>query len=80
VDGHVIPAGCDIGVDIYAIHHDESYFPEPFLFNPARWLANDEGGVEKDRFGRSAWNTVSTGPRSCISGGLAMAELMLINH
>ncbi|KIL87770.1 hypothetical protein FAVG1_08647 [Fusarium avenaceum] len=78
VDGHVIPAGCDIGVGIYAIHHNELYFPEPFLFNPDRWFSNDKCDVEMVKLARSAYNPFSIGPRSCIGKGLAMAELMLI--
>ncbi|KAK2484351.1 hypothetical protein H9L39_02331 [Fusarium oxysporum f. sp. albedinis] len=77
VDGNVIPAGCDIGVGIYAIHHNDLYFPEPFAFKPERWLPDNEGGMEDVRVSRSAFNPFSIGPRSCIGKGLAMAELML---
>ncbi|KAF4415246.1 cytochrome P450 [Fusarium acutatum] len=77
VDGHVIPSGCDIGVCIYAIHHNDAYFPDPFNFKPDRWLPNDEAAMEKARLARSAYNPFSIGPRSCIGKGFAMAELML---
>ncbi|KAF5649395.1 cytochrome P450 monooxygenase [Fusarium sp. NRRL 52700] len=70
VDGHVIPAGCNIGVCIYAIHHNELYYPDPFVFNPDRWLQNA-------KLAQSAYNPFSVGPRSCIGKGFAMAELML---
>ncbi|KAI0157247.1 benzoate 4-monooxygenase cytochrome P450 [Xylariaceae sp. FL1272] len=39
VDGHVIPPGTSVGVDIYALHHNPQYFPDPFTWNPDRWLS-----------------------------------------
>ncbi|KAI1260502.1 benzoate 4-monooxygenase cytochrome P450 [Xylariaceae sp. FL1019] len=38
VDGHVIPPGTSVGVDIYALHHNPQYFPNPFTYDPERWL------------------------------------------
>lgn len=34
VDGEYFPAGVDIGVPIYSVHHHEAYYPEPFEFKP----------------------------------------------
>jgi len=33
-----IPAGIDVGVCTYAIHHHKDYVAEPFVYNPDRWL------------------------------------------
>ena len=33
-----LPAGIDVGVCTYAIHHHQDYVAEPFVFNPDRWL------------------------------------------
>lgn len=41
VDGHIIPRGTLVGVNPYAVMHNEEYYPEPFVFWPERWL--DEG-------------------------------------
>ncbi|KAI1295899.1 cytochrome P450 [Xylaria venustula] len=30
IDGHVVPRGTQVGVNIYSLHHNEEYFPEPF--------------------------------------------------
>ena len=38
LNGYKIPKGSDVMVHIYAIHHDESVFPEPNSFKPDRWL------------------------------------------
>jgi cytochrome P450 len=41
VDGHVIPRGTLVGVNIYSLHHNDEYFPDPFTFRPERWLEDD---------------------------------------
>lgn len=85
-DGHFIPAGCDVGTGIYAIHHNENYYPEAFNFRPERWiLAGAEGDIEtvgtadRDSLAKAqgAFNPFSIGPRGCIGKGLALAELTL---
>lgn len=77
IDGHHIPAGCDVGVPIYAIHHNPDYFPRPFDYMPERWLTNGESNPLLDRLpaAQSAFNPFSIGPRGCIGKGLAYVEL-----
>ena len=72
-DGVHLPAGADIAVCVYAIHHNAAYYPQPFTFRPERWLA--KGGEAE--LAQSAFNPFSIGPRSCIGKGFAMAELLL---
>ena len=36
VDDHHFPEGFDIGVPHYALHHNELYYPDPFVFKPER--------------------------------------------
>jgi cytochrome P450 len=36
-----ITAGVDVGVPIYALHHDERYWTDAHSFNPGRWLRDD---------------------------------------
>ena len=38
VDGKQIPAGYDVAVCQYAICHNADYFPEPYVFNPERFI------------------------------------------
>jgi len=45
VDGHFVPSGTHLSVNLYAINHNERYFPDPFEFRPERWL---EGGAPKE--------------------------------
>ncbi|OTA91073.1 hypothetical protein M434DRAFT_355350 [Hypoxylon sp. CO27-5] len=71
IDGHTIPPGTLVGVNIYALHHNEKYFPSPFTFRPERWL-------EENNLARAAFTPFSIGPRSCAGKPLAYAELSLV--
>lgn len=77
IDGHHIPAGVDVGVPIYAIHHNPAYFPQPFDYIPERWLSDASKNPLHDRLpdAQSAYNPFSIGPRGCIGKGLAYVEL-----
>ncbi|KAF2826296.1 para-aminobenzoate synthase [Ophiobolus disseminans] len=70
VDGHVIPPGMEVGVNIYTLHHNATYFPEPYAFQPERWLQDDD---EKLKHMRDAFTPFSIGARGC--GGKAMAYM-----
>lgn len=78
IDGQRIPIGCDVGTAIYAIHHHPDYFPDPFVFQPERWLAissADDAALLSHT--QRAFAPFSLGPRSCVARGLAISELML---
>ncbi|KAL9120074.1 MAG: hypothetical protein Q9187_003369, partial [Circinaria calcarea] len=76
IDGQFIPQGCDVGVGIYAIHHNPAYHPRPGVFVPERWM-KAEGEEGKAGEQRTAHMPFSIGPRGCVGKSLAMAELML---
>lgn len=38
IDGLHVPEGCQVAVDIWALHHNPIYFPNPFDFNPDRFM------------------------------------------
>ena len=77
VDGEFIPAGCEIGTCIYAIHHHELYFPDSFTFSPERWLSSSETqhGKLESPMHNSAYNPFSLGPRGCVGRPLALMEI-----
>jgi hypothetical protein len=68
-NGTVIPAGTTVTVPMYAIHHDESIWPDPFTFDPyrsSRVREKDAGDVKQQLvtsspvflpwgYGRYAW-------------------------
>ncbi|GAB1607969.1 cytochrome P450 4F22-like [Argonauta hians] len=38
VDGHLLPVGSLVSINIYAIHHDATIWPKPFEYMPERFL------------------------------------------
>jgi cytochrome P450 len=76
VDGEFIPGGCDVGVPIYSIHHKEEYYPDPFNYNPERWMVEKEGASQQVQDQYTAYNPFSIGPRSCMGKGVALVEMM----
>ncbi|KAK6189535.1 hypothetical protein LQW54_013167 [Pestalotiopsis sp. IQ-011] len=73
IDGHVIPPGTQVGVNLYALHHNEDYFPDPFTFNPDRWQAEDGNGKQHQAFA-----PFLIGPRSCAGKPMAYLEISLV--
>lgn len=79
LDGRFVPGGCDVGVGIYALHHNPEYYPEPGRFMPERWLTAKSDGVDKmcSVKVRLPYSPFSAGPRGCLGKSLALMELML---
>ncbi|KAM7213830.1 Cytochrome P450 [Rhypophila decipiens] len=75
VDGHVIPPGTQVGVNIYTLHHNPEYFPDPFIFSPERWLVHDEKQLKRMN---SAFAAFSLGARGCAGKAMAYLEMSLV--
>jgi hypothetical protein len=75
VDGHVIPKGVQVGVNIYTLHHNPEYFPDPYAFKPERWLGGDE--AEKHRM-KDAFAPFQIGYRGCAGKPMAYLEASLV--
>ncbi|KAG6009314.1 hypothetical protein E4U43_000013, partial [Claviceps pusilla] len=82
-DDHFLPPGTVVGVPHYTIHHNETYFPDPYAYLPERWLRGETnpltGRTTTDHdvlLAQSAFCPFSIGPRGCIGKGLAYAEMM----
>jgi cytochrome P450 len=71
----LIPAGTIIGGDVFAIHHDERIFPEPFRFKPERWIVSNEVTREQVKAREQAIFAFSYGQRGCPGKSLAKMEL-----
>ncbi|RJE27123.1 Cytochrome p450 [Aspergillus sclerotialis] len=71
IDGCHIPAGYDVAVGVFSVHHNPTYYPNPFRFDPDRWL------TDGSRETRAAFMPFSIGTRSCIGKGLAQAEILV---
>lgn len=78
VDGEHIPEGVEIGTPIYAIHHSEIYYPDPFRFDPGRWLTSADNAPRKGLLGEDAFCAFSVGSRSCIGKSFAYQEMMCV--
>ncbi|KAI1419418.1 cytochrome P450 [Xylaria sp. FL1777] len=75
VDGHVIPKGVQVGVNIYTLHHNPEYFPDPYAFKPERWLGGNE--AERRRM-KDAFAPFQIGYRGCAGKPMAYLEASLV--
>ncbi|KAI0805846.1 cytochrome P450 [Xylaria sp. FL0064] len=75
IDGVVIPPDTHIGVDTYALQHNEAYFPEPFVFKPERFLDKESPAA---RLAKDAFAPFSIGARGCLGKSMAYLETSLI--
>ncbi|KAJ4288365.1 hypothetical protein N0V90_011599 [Kalmusia sp. IMI 367209] len=78
VDGHVVPAGTWVGVNTYALHHNEKYFSEPFAFKPERWLPGDGTTDHNRKHVHEAFAPFGVGSRSCAGKSMAYMEASLV--
>ncbi|KAI0515079.1 benzoate 4-monooxygenase cytochrome P450 [Xylaria bambusicola] len=84
VDGHTIPSGVQVGVNIYTLHRNPEYFPNPFQYDPDRWIPakGDEIDIrpEDQHSGlkhNPAFMPFSLGGRGCAGKTMAYAEISL---
>lgn len=80
VDGHVVPAGTWVGVNTYALHHNPEFYPNPFIFQPERFIVDgmDSEKATKRNALREAFVPFSVGSRSCIGKAMAYMEMSLV--
>ncbi|KAL2266087.1 hypothetical protein VTJ83DRAFT_5439 [Remersonia thermophila] len=74
---HEVPGGVRVAAMAYALHRDETAFPEPLKWDPARWLPSAASEEEKRQRNRQFW-AFSSGGRMCIGSNFAMHEMKLI--
>ncbi|KAI1826994.1 cytochrome P450 [Xylaria intraflava] len=77
VDGHVIPDGVQVGVNIYTILHEEEFFPEPFTFQPERWLDPTIPPAQR-KLMNAAFQPFSIGARGCAGKAMAYLQASLV--
>lgn len=70
-----LPAGVNVGVPIYAIHHHSDYVVDPFTYDPARWLP--EGHKQDKEALHAVFNPFSQGHRACLGKPLVYMELSI---
>lgn len=77
IQGQHVPKGYDVGIPIYAIHHNPEYYPDPYTFKPERWLPGGEmqNSQESVDLAKRAFQAFSIGPVGCVGKNLAYMEL-----
>ena len=80
VDGNFFPEGTEMGTPVYALHHQEHYYPDAFTFKPARWRVGPSGATPAEDISssQSAFCPFSIGPRSCAGKALAYTEMSIL--
>ncbi|PVH70573.1 cytochrome P450 [Cadophora sp. DSE1049] len=66
-----IPPGTIVSSSPYYRCFDESVYPNPYKFNPDRWLSDDLSKLN------SSWLIFHKGSRSCIGQHMALAEMKI---
>lgn len=77
IDGHVIPYGTQVAVNIYSLHHNTEYFPDPFNFRPERWLEDAVHSEAAKKVMSDAFAPFLVGSRSCAGKAMAYLEVSL---
>src|SRR5215813_11069492 len=70
---YIVPAGSIVMMSQYVMHHDARYFPDPFRFDPDRWVP--EARASRPQF---SYFPFGGGPRRCIGEGFAMMEAIMV--
>lgn len=71
-NSYTIPPGTPISITTLSAHTAESVFPDPFKFDPERWLGDE--GRDRRKFNMA----FGKGSRKCLGIELARAELYLV--
>jgi len=73
VGDYLVPDGTALIFAIHAIHHDEDLWPEPYRFDPERFLKEDVISARPSY----AWIPFSAGPRACIGNKFSLLEMKI---
>ena len=78
IEGQYVPAGIDVGVPHYALHHNSEYYLDPFTFRPERWIVQDDVSTSDVALAQSAFCAFGVGRTSCIGCTLAYLEMSIL--
>ncbi|XP_030371213.1 probable cytochrome P450 6d5 [Scaptodrosophila lebanonensis] len=68
---HVIKKGTPIVISLLGLHRDEEYFPEPFCYQPERYME------ENKNYNPVAYMPFGEGPRHCIAARLGKLNVKI---
>ena len=75
---YTIPKDTEVWVNLWAMHHDEKLWDEPFVFRPERFLDADGQLVPADHPNRKNLMSFSAGQRVCVGEVFALSRMFLI--
>ncbi|KAL1502153.1 hypothetical protein ABEB36_007340 [Hypothenemus hampei] len=70
IENYHIPKGVVVTISLYDLHHDPDHFPEPFKFDPDRFLP--ENVAKRHPY---AFVPFSAGPRNCLGQKFGMRNV-----
>ncbi|XP_050295939.1 cytochrome P450 4C1-like isoform X2 [Anthonomus grandis grandis] len=70
IDGVLIPKGVNVIIDLFDLHHDPDHYPEPYKFDPDRFLP--ENSAERHPY---AYAPFSAGARNCLGQKFAIRNV-----
>jgi len=73
IGGYTVKKGSSVFINIYGLHRDARYFPNPDVFDPERFSPEREKDIPK-----YAYLPFGGGPRVCIGNAFALMEARLI--
>jgi cytochrome P450 len=73
VGGYHVPAGADVLICPYTLHRHPAFWPEPHLFDPARF--DPEQGMDRPRYAHVPFGA---GPRFCVGNHLGLLEATFV--
>uniref|UniRef100_T1J343 Cytochrome P450 n=1 Tax=Strigamia maritima TaxID=126957 RepID=T1J343_STRMM len=73
LDGIIMKKGIEVGIPIYAIHHNPEFYSNPQIFDPERFSA--ENKAKRNPF---TYLPFGAGPRNCIAMRFALLEIKLV--
>ncbi|KAK4692524.1 hypothetical protein P7C71_g4702, partial [Lecanoromycetidae sp. Uapishka_2] len=75
IDSNFLPPGTDVGVNPYAVHHNEDLYTDSYTFKPERWIVSETNPKEAVERAREAFSPFSLGTRACAGRNMAYMEL-----
>ncbi len=73
----VIPKGTVAMINLWTLHHDETFWKDPDVIRPERFLDNDGQLVPPDHPNRKHTMPFGAGPRVCLGEVFAMTRIFL---
>jgi cytochrome P450 len=74
ISGYSVAKGSSVILCQWITQHNERYYPEPFRFNPERWVADDKASPRP----KLAYFPFGAGARTCMGESFAWMEGVLV--